>query len=153
MLRLVSEKIQRTMQTVVPIGKAPNGWESPSTGRIGFNGIAVCVRIKSPSFTWNPNELSNQSDIFSTYLICGHLPAQVGAIASHHNLGVPQRVILQHCYPGVRVNIHLMRNVKLVHLSSRTVPSLGQSAGNLSQSTHLNICLLPPPTPSITFKY
>ena len=30
-----------TIQTVVPNGKAPNGWESPSTGRIGFTGIAV----------------------------------------------------------------------------------------------------------------
>ena len=103
------------------------------------------------------NELSNQLSIFSTYLICGHLPAQVGAIASHHNLGVPQRVILQHSYPGSRVNIHLLRNVRfirylvrLVHLSSRTVPSLGQSGGSLSQSIHLNFCLLPPPTPSIT---
>ena len=39
-----------------------------------------------------------------------------------------------------------------VYLSSRTVPSLGQSAGSLSQSIHLNLCLFPPPTPSITFK-
>ena len=44
-------KMELTRQTVVPCGRAPRGWESPSTGRIGLTGMAVCVRIRSPSFT------------------------------------------------------------------------------------------------------
>ena len=100
------------------------------------------------------------NEVSEIHLICGHLPSQVGAMTSHHYLGVPHRVILQHGYPGLvdqsrpfqLCPIYVSNPVKLVtvYLSSRTVPSLGQSGGSLCQSIHLNFCLLPPPTPSIT---
>ena len=39
-----------TRQMVVPTGKAPRGWESPSTGLTGIGGILAEVRIKSPTY-------------------------------------------------------------------------------------------------------
>ena len=39
-----------TWHTVVPRGRAPSGWLSPSTGLIGFSGIVENVLMISPSF-------------------------------------------------------------------------------------------------------
>ena len=82
------------------------------------------------------------------YLICGHLPTQVGAMTSHHNLGVAQRIILQHCYPGFGINnrypsmnisydltIHYMSEisypVKLVIVMYTSPPGLSHLWANL----------------------